>query len=198
MEDRKLSEKESLVLISQMINETKDRFEQRNGSIFLLWGYLTVTISVLVYVLLKVTGNYWIQLLWWLIPLIGYPVMLRMINKKNSKVTTFIDRTISNIWIVLGVCAVITPLLCFQFKNVPVLFIEALLINAGVAMSGLTLKFRPAIVMGFTGIFLSFGLWYIQGLEQILAFGFYIGLLMLITGHVMNYSRNKKREAAYV
>lgn len=198
MEERKLSEKESLELISRMISETREQFGRSNGRIFLLWGYLTITVSILVYLLLHVTGSPWIQLLWWLIPLAGYPAMLAILRKKEKRVTTFIDRMISNIWIVIGLCACVTPLSLIFVKEVPVLFIEALLINAGVAMSGLTLRFKPATLLGFLGIALSFGLWFIQGMEQVLVFGIYVGLLMVIPGHSLNI-RNKKREVkAYV
>ena len=42
MEERKLNEKESLELIAQMIQNTKNRMETNCGMPFLLWGYTTV------------------------------------------------------------------------------------------------------------------------------------------------------------
>ena len=53
MEERKLNEKESLELITRMIQNTKDRMAENSGTPFLLWGYVTVIISLLVWFLLK-------------------------------------------------------------------------------------------------------------------------------------------------
>lgn len=41
MEERKLNEKESLELIAQMIQNTKNRLETNCGMPFLFWGYTT-------------------------------------------------------------------------------------------------------------------------------------------------------------
>ena len=46
MEERKLNEKESLELIAQMIQNTKNRMETNCGMPFLLWGYTTVFTSL--------------------------------------------------------------------------------------------------------------------------------------------------------
>ena len=61
MEERKLNEKESLELIAQMIQNTKNRMETNCGMPFLLWGYTTVFTSLLVWLLVHthriMTGN---------------------------------------------------------------------------------------------------------------------------------------------
>ena len=72
MEERKLNEKESLELITQMIQNTKDRMAENSGTPFLLWGYVTVIISLLVWFLLKETGNNNWQFLWLLMPAVSY------------------------------------------------------------------------------------------------------------------------------
>ena len=40
MEDRKLNEKESLELITQMIQNTRRNLDAGGGNMFLLWGYV--------------------------------------------------------------------------------------------------------------------------------------------------------------
>ena len=57
MEERKLNEKESLELIAQMIQNTKNRMETNCGMPFLLWGYTTVFTSLLVWLLVTYTQN---------------------------------------------------------------------------------------------------------------------------------------------
>ena len=60
MNDRVLNEKESLELIAQMIQNTKSRMTRNSGAPFLIWGYTTIIVSLLVWFLLKreiIIGN---------------------------------------------------------------------------------------------------------------------------------------------
>ena len=56
MEERKLNEKESLELIAQMIQNTKNRLETNCGMPFLFWGYNTIFVSLLVWFLVELPG----------------------------------------------------------------------------------------------------------------------------------------------
>lgn len=49
MEEKKLSERESLELISQMIHSTRKNLEVGSGNQFLYWGYFTTALSVLLF-----------------------------------------------------------------------------------------------------------------------------------------------------
>lgn len=199
MTDQKLSEKESLELISRVIIETRRQFSRENSRIFMLWGYLTISVSILVYALLSTTGSTWMHLFWFLIPVIGYPAQFMVLRKGNNKTTTLIDRAIANIWIVIGFCCIIVPVVTLTAKiSIPILITEAILINIALALSGLTLKLKVVTVLGFLGVALSFGLSYLTVLEQVLAFGVYLGLSMAITGHIMQLSKSKKEVTAYV
>ncbi|NTV19171.1 MAG: hypothetical protein HGA83_07060, partial [Bacteroidales bacterium] len=171
MEEKILSEKESLELISKMISETKNKLERGGGNIFLLWGYLGVCVSLIVYGLLNFTENYAVQWLWFLIPVIGYPAMFFMKGKSQTGSVTFIGSVISKIWIVIGVCTILVSIsILYDYTLLPILFIMSLLVTAGVAMSGLVLKFKPAAVAGFIGIILSFVLLLVSWKSQILVF----------------------------
>ena len=47
MEERKLDARESMELISRMIQNTRNRLENHAGRPFLVWGYTTVGIALL-------------------------------------------------------------------------------------------------------------------------------------------------------
>lgn len=55
MDNKKLNEQESLELITQMIQNTKFKMVKNAGTPFLVWGYMTVVTSLLVWYLLKET-----------------------------------------------------------------------------------------------------------------------------------------------
>lgn len=193
MEEKNLTQQESLELISRMVKETRNNIEKGGGNIFLLWGYLTLIAALAVYAVILKTGDYRAQWLWFIIPIIGYPAMFFMLKKikREHRVVTFISKTISKIWIVMGTCALLLSL--FMFVNptaFPILFVMALIINSGVALSGLVLEFKPISIAGFLGIFLSFSLLIIPGLEQILVFAAFPVIMLIIPGHILNSARN--------
>ena len=92
MNDRVLNEKESLELIAQMIQNTKSRMTRNSGAPFLIWGYTTIIVSLLVWFLLKETGNYHWQWLWFLLPAISLPSTLWIEHKQPKMIKTYIDR----------------------------------------------------------------------------------------------------------
>ena len=193
MEEKILSEKESLELISKMISETKNKLERGGGNIFLLWGYLGVCVSLIVYGLLNFTENYAVQWLWFLIPVIGYPAMFFMKGKSQKGSVTFIGSVISKIWIVIGVCTILVSIsILYDYTLLPILFIMSLLVTAGVAMSGLVLKFKPAAAAGFIGIILSFVLLLVSWRSQILVFAAMSAIMLIIPGHILNSAYRKQ------
>ena len=94
MEERKLDARESMELISRMIQNTRNRLENHAGRPFLVWGYTTVGIALL---------NYWFNIAgchpawcftWFLIPIIGCLLMRLFPDKKPTEPRTAISRTL--------------------------------------------------------------------------------------------------------
>jgi len=195
MEEKTITEKESLELISKMIQETKEEMQEGSGNMFLLWGYLATVISLIIYFGHTLTGSTSIFWLWWVIPAVGWPVMMYLHKKKKKKVVTYINRIVSYIWTVLGVCSMLVPIgSFFAPASFPVLFIVALLINIGVAMTGLVIKYKLLTVSGFIGILFSFSLLFVHGMSCILVFAAMFVILMIIPGHVLNAANRKSKK----
>ena len=49
MEEQKINEKESIELIATMISRTRNRLYEGYGRVFLLWGYVVLGVSALVW-----------------------------------------------------------------------------------------------------------------------------------------------------
>lgn len=65
MEDRKITEQESLELISQMIQNTRRNLDAGSGNIFLLWGYIGTIATLVVYAGLCFTKDpHWMWGFW--------------------------------------------------------------------------------------------------------------------------------------
>lgn len=117
MEEKKISEKESIAVITEMIGRTKDRYMLGDGNILLMWGYVTVGVSALIWVLLALTHNPVWNWLWFLIWIIGgtaTPIMVRRRSiQKGSK--SYSDRLTSSIWSVVGWSAIVATFMCLGF-----------------------------------------------------------------------------------
>lgn len=182
MEDRKLTEKESLELISQMIRQTRENIEKRVAYPFLIWGYLTVIVSVIVWYVLSETGNYQWNWLWLALPLIGWPLNF-LIGKKSEKViVTYMDRIIGNIWVVIGIAVLLVGLVSWLLNDV--LFIIALLLSIGTTLTGWAMKYKPIGWAGVISVLLSFALIFVPGVNQLLVFAVLFVVMMIIPGHI--------------
>lgn len=85
MEGKKMTEKESLELITQMIQNSKKNLRLGNVNVLLLWGYLCAITALVVYVLILITGNPLWNWLWLAIPVIGFPVMHWLKKRKINR-----------------------------------------------------------------------------------------------------------------
>ena len=102
MEDRTLNEKESLELITRMIQNSKKNLEVGSGNIFLLWGYLSVVTAAVVMLLVWQTGYMKWNWLWFAIPLLGWPLQAYLQKRTERRVLTYTDKVISAVWSTLG------------------------------------------------------------------------------------------------
>lgn len=101
MKESNFTEKESLELISQMIQQSKKNMEVGSGNILLYYGYPAVILAVAVYVLVHTTHNPVWSALWFLM---FVPFILVGLAKKKSKprVITHVEKAISSTWGILG------------------------------------------------------------------------------------------------
>jgi hypothetical protein len=196
MEDKTLNEKESLELITKMIQNTKHRMEQNSGLPLILWGTLTVFFSVIIWSLLKfgIANSPIYNLLWFGIPILGWIGMVIILKTETKKrhVKTFIDKVISYIWIVLGTVSFIPCLATFFTPKIPILFIIVLLMICGVIITCLIINFKVGVWCGIIGILLSpLCLLPITGLNSLLIFALIFGIVMIIPGIVLQVKSKK-------
>lgn len=71
MEEKKISEKESLKLIMTMIDQTKTDDGRHSGDTMLIWGYLTTLLGLGIYGLTLATNTPQWNLLWLSLPFVG-------------------------------------------------------------------------------------------------------------------------------
>ena len=194
MDKKQMTEKESLELISQMIQNSKRNVKTNAGGPTLIWGYASVITSILIYFGYIYIGTYQVNFGWFLIPLIG-GVGMFILNKREQPVLvkTYLDRVISYIWMIFGILGGLISISTFIFHDIPVLFSIASLMSAGIALTGFVTNFNPYKIGGIAGMVLSLlCLVFISYAFSILIFAVIFIVSMIIPGHIANSNVNEK------
>ncbi len=189
MDKKLMTEKESLELISQMIQNSKRNVKSNAGGPTLIWGYATVVTSILIYIGILFLKTNAIMFGWFFIPIIG-GVGMYILNKREQPVLvkTFLDRVINYIWMVFGVLAGVISIAAFLFHQMPILFIIGILMSAGIVLTGCVINYKPYIISGILGVIISFFcLVYMADAFSILIFASIFVVSMIIPGHMANH-----------
>ncbi|MCD8044127.1 MAG: hypothetical protein LUH10_13830 [Tannerellaceae bacterium] len=197
MQDRQLNEKESLELIANMIRNTKRKMKEGSGTMFLIWGYMTIFVTLLVWGTVLYTKSYYWQWLWLLLP-VGAGIISILYNRKRKKtpfVTTYVDKVIGYIWAVIGITGFLLSMVSVIYYF-PILFIIVLMMGIGTTLTGLVIEFRPLAISGILGMALSIVLLLLDYMNlRILSFPAFAAiffLMMVIPGHYLNYKARSK------
>ena len=86
MKEKVINENVNFEIISQMIRRTQQRLQLGQGNQFLLWGYVFLIVTVLMFLIGisglsrgLILGGEWV---WLLVPIVGYGLSRILRNKK--------------------------------------------------------------------------------------------------------------------
>ena len=198
MEERKITEAESIEIITSMISRTKDRLVKGSGNILLMWGYLIVAVTALIWVLLVTTNNPAVNWLWFLIWIIGgiaTPIMAKK-ERVASGSKSYTDKLTSQMWSVVGLTGIALPrfpviggkdswsmMFAFALIIVPMaeimqgLVIKEISLIAGGSIGLLTGIFTTCCISAHVALMAS---WFMP--LFIIAFA----AMMIVPGHILN------------
>lgn len=203
MEEKRMTERESLALISQMIQRTKDRVRIGDGNMLLLWGYVSVSVALVVYAALWLTRDPASNWLWLLVPAVGFPAQKIMGRHKPAppKASTYVDRISAGIWQIVSVMAFFGMATCLGFTAsgygtqcwTAMLLYAFILVGFGAAAQGIVLRERSLVFGGMFSL-LAGGIvtcCVLSGipLQAVWALPLYIAsftLMMIVPGHIIN------------
>ncbi|TVZ27971.1 hypothetical protein JM83_3053 [Gillisia sp. Hel_I_86] len=184
MKTDKLSPEKSFELITQIITQARNKFEE-NGFIYIFWGGLIAITSVSQFVLLK-NGYYDIN--WYPYLLIPVGVIYSTIyysKKKGISKQNLISKIVSVLWIVLSINMMILGFLFWNNLKENLIPIILILLSIGTIVSGSSMKSKLLLYSGiFIGLsaFLSF---YLEWIYQSLLMGIVSTVAVLIPGIIL-------------
>jgi hypothetical protein len=150
-----LTPEESLRIITEMINKTKEEYGN-NSFYFLLWGYLISMACLLQFSVIKILLNMGQHsyigiasaVLWGIIVSTGFIIQYKHIEKtKNQvKIITHIGEFLTIHWQVNGALIIIAGLFCWKYHIHPTPFILAIC-GAATMITGMLIRQR-SLLMG--------------------------------------------------
>ena len=195
-QNKEMTASESLQLITETLNNSRKDILRSNAKYYMIWGVLLTCFSLAIYILWKTTGQAYWNLLWFAMPLVGFP-MDKWIGKREEVVRSenVISRITRGIWLTFCIFSCSVAIFNILFSVVNTSPIGAIAVGTslsgqiillfgmaeaitGVALKNWTIKIA-GVVTGIGGLALYYGIGLYE--EQMLLFTF-AGLVLFITG----------------
>lgn len=198
MEEKKLNEKESLELITRMIQNTRRNLDTGSGNIFLVWGYVGALVTLAVLAGVYFTKNPGWMWGFWGIPVIGYLLTYLLMRKRQKAAKSYIDKVLMQVWMILGLVCMMIVLMATNTERFEVILpLCAVVMSLGSIITGCIIRYTMFLVFPVLGL-----VWGIKSLFDALTQGTsYVSLLwfvaivvfaMIIPGHILNYRARKE------
>lgn len=191
MEDRKISEKESLDLIAGMIRNTQNKMQQNIGGPLLILGYISMIVALGVWFANISTGDYRWNYFWFLVPVVGWGLVFRQ-NRKHHYVVTYIDRIINYIWLVFGMGILIVGVMSAFILDLQGIFESALMLGMMTALIGLIVRVKVIAISGMAGMLITPVTLFLSNEDQKLVIALLFIVLLIIPGHILCLKNKKK------
>lgn len=204
METTNFTEKESLELITNMINSTRKNMSVGSGNIFLYYGYFTTLLAFVLYLPVYFTGHP-IWNVGWLLMFVFWGIMSFLARRKKQKVITFLDKAIAQVWQVTGWVflltfgVIIVVGLVYGTMNFSYMLpLSLLYCSIASSITGLVIKERWTTILPLIGVAVALFLLLTYSLDRSLIkywnllFGCSFIFIMIIPGYILNRKAGKR------
>ncbi len=183
-----MTQQKSLEIMAQMIAATRQKMEQNGSKQLLLWGYLSLCMTILVYGGTQAGWGVHTNWLWFAIPLIGWPCSMWLEKKESTAITTYADGTNNRIWSLFGgILGILPLLLILTGQSDWILRLEMLFLSTGITTSGLTYRSRPFTICGLIGMLIASLLFCdLSWSAEIGCMALIFILTLIVPGHILN------------
>ena len=182
MEEKNITEQESLVIIQQMMNKTKEQLFD-NSNLFLLWGFAAFICTVTQYFLIK-TNIQNSEAVWIAMPIIAVIHIYIVIKQRSKiKVQTYNGNAISALWTAIGFAFI--SIVFFASQKINILPTIILLYAIGTFVTGKIIDFKPLVIGGSICFLLSIVIAFIKDENHLLIMAAAILISYIIPGFLL-------------
>ena len=147
--EESFNEKQSLELITGMINKAKNNFSE-SGMLYLVWGIAILLCSLMQFILGSLMGYKNVYYVWFLTgPVYIYQAIFLYKKKKKETVKTYTDEIIGYVWICFIVCFFIMIFILLYTRKFELIYSAILVLYAiPTFLSGAILKVKSLLIGG--------------------------------------------------
>jgi len=190
----RMSEKESLELITSMINKAKNKVSE-TGTLYLFWGWLILICCIMEFSAIhffNYANGYYIWFSTWLFLI--YQFFFLNKKKKERKVKTYTDEINIFVWIVFFICLSLVIFIGIRFQK-PEMIYPLILVMYGMPtfLSGIILKFKSLVIGGVCCWILSIFSVFITGGYQSLFLAAAVIAAWIIPGYLLRKNFTKEK-----
>lgn len=192
MEKETLTPEQSLLLISNTIEQTKDRFKE-NGNILIFWGTLTIIVFGSQFILSLLELYKFTMLPIYLFPIGGlYMLFIWIKEKRNNMPKTIIGNIIGNFGWVIGLNLMIIGFLFSSILGEVTAPVFLILFAMFIIVCGLSIKFKALTIAGILTNLIGLGSFLFS--TDYHGFSIMLGALVgfIIPGILLNNARKKE------
>jgi len=184
-QNKEMTAHESLQLISESLNKSRNDILRNSAKYFVLWGILLTATSLAIYLLWHFTGKPQWNFLWFAMPVIGYP-LAALVGKSNAPIPqNEVSKMLGGVWSVFGTFSLALSAIAVFVVPMHVTLIIVIILGLAECISGVLLKNWPIIIAGFLlGVGGAIFALLVRNEAQILIFTLG-GVLLLVTGIIM-------------
>ena len=146
---KEMTAQESLKLISETMNNSRRDILRNNAKFYVLCGCLLTIFSLFIYFMWHTTGKASWNMLWFLLPVVGYPLSTFLQKKNVALPQSFVGSLTGKIWSLFGLFAVTLSALAVFVVPMPITLIIVILFGMAESITGVVLKNWPIIIGGF-------------------------------------------------
>lgn len=183
--ENNMTAQQSLGIITEMMNNSRRTILQNSAKHFILWGILLTVTSLVIYELWHITGSPIWNCAWFVMPLLGFPIV-RILDRKHSDVPqNVINKQLGLIWLNYCIFAVIISVIAMLAVPMNISLVIAVLLGFAECISGFLLKNWAITIGGFIlGIGGAVATSMIYNEAQLLIFTLG-GIILVVTGLII-------------
>jgi len=192
MDEKQLSNEESLQLINRMIYQAKGYFHE-SGLSGLIYGFSILICSLLTFFREKEMLSFPFSPFLLMTPIFFLQGWVQYKEEKNKKVKTFTDEAVDYVW--LGYFLSVFAALCGNFANAGYIIVTIILLLTAFAafLTGMITKFRYHIICGIVCMLIAAVSFFIQNANIYLLLAAFAVLVWFIPGFILRAHFKKQQ-----
>lgn len=192
-EEKEMTEKDSLQLITSMINKARNRFNE-TGILYLIYGWIIFICSLVQFIALyffESQNAYYIWYLTW--AAVIYQVIYLRKKRASQKTRTYTDEIVGYVWLVFIICISLLIFLQLYLKSIATIN-PSILVLYGMPtfLSGVILKSNPLKIGGICCWLLAIVSIFILPEFQLLIIAVAVVVAWIIPGYLLKQKFKKE------